>query len=328
MKSLSAEPTGEHSLLAGRYVLERLLASGGMGDVWLARHVGLEREVAVKLLRDKHEQSAERLLLEARILARIKHPAIVEVFDCGSTEDGAPYIVMEMLNGDTLAKHLRVMGPQGAVAASQLLMPVLAGLAAVHRAGIVHRDLKPENIMLTSNAAGFAPKLIDFGIARQHSNLAPRFTERGTFVGTPQYMAPEQLLGAAGDVCSDVWALTAVLYETICGAAPFDGPDMERIFRAIAYEAPPFPAQVKDLDGKLWAILMRGLRKRPDERYGSCTELEDALASWLLHRSPSRVAPPSPALQTQSRALRPPTTKLDSVETPLDSLIRSKKETR
>ncbi len=182
-----------------------------MGDVWLARHVALDRPVAVKVLRSNVAQGAERSLLEARTLAKLRHPAVVEVFDCGLDEAGTAYIVMEFLIGKTLAASLAQSGPLGAVCAVQLLLPVLHGLAAVHAAGVIHRDLKPENIMLvptnTGSPLGVSPKLIDFGIARDGQQAPSRLTATGTFVGTPQYMAPEQLLGSAGDVRSDLWSI-------------------------------------------------------------------------------------------------------------------------
>lgn len=302
-----------------------------MGDVWVGRHLALDRLVAVKLVEKTGTAQDGRLLAEARMLAKLRHSNVVQVFDCGTDAGGAPFIVMELLEGPTLAAYLETHGALGAAAAIRLLLPMLDGLSAVHAAGLVHGDLKPENIVLIPAAALPVPKLIDFGIARATEPELSRQTSSGTFLGTPQYMSPEQIQGARGDVRSDVWGATAVLYEAIAGRPAFIGDDVAGVFRAIANDPPAFPAHVRDFDGKLWATLTLGLRKRPVERFASVSALASALSAWLAHPTRQNAVPPllapSPALSVSS----PDAVTLSAVQVrpaglagPLDELIRKK----
>jgi eukaryotic-like serine/threonine-protein kinase len=274
-----------------RYELLRPLARGGMGQVWVGRHLGLDRLVAVKLIEET--SAGQGLLTEARLLAKLRHPNVVQVFDCGTDATGTPFVVMELLEGPTLATYLEGHGALGAVAATRLLLPILDALSAVHAAGLVHRDLKPDNVVLVPSGAALpVPKLIDFGIARVTQAEAAGQTASGTFVGTPQYMSPEQIHGARGDVRGDVWGATAVLYEAIAGRPAFVGEDVAQVFHAIVHDPPAFPAHVRDLDGKLWSVLMLGLRKLPSERHASCDVLAAALRHWLSHPDRQEVSPP------------------------------------
>ncbi|MDF3070802.1 MAG: hypothetical protein K0R38_6403 [Polyangiaceae bacterium] len=308
-----------------------------MGEVWVARHLGLDRLVALKLIERTGPAQDGRLLAEARMLAKLSHPNVVDVFDCGTDISGTPYVVMELLGGPTLAAYLESHGLLGAVAAIRLLLPVLDGLCAVHAAGLVHGDLKPENIVLVPADPLPLPKLIDFGIARAKQPELSGQTSSGLFVGTPQYMSPEQIQGARGDFRSDVWGATAVLYEAIAGRPAFVGDDVASVFHAVANNPPAFPAHVRDLDGKLWAILTLGLRKRPAERFAACEALATALRAWLAQ--PGRTLTVLPALET-APALRsasalesssPDAVTLSAVQLrpagltgPLDELIRNK----
>jgi serine/threonine protein kinase len=334
--SPALERTDQNRASAGtrigeRYELVRPIARGGMGQVWVGRHWGLDRLVAVKLLEKTAADQEGSMLAEARTLAKLRHPNVVEVFDCGTDVSGIPFVVMELLDGPTLAAYVESHGALGAVAATRLLLPMLDGLSAVHAAGVVHRDLKPENVVLVPLAGQPSPKLIDFGIARAQAEPTGQ-TSSGGFFGTPQYMSPEQIHGARGDVRSDVWAATTVLYEAIAGRPAFVGDDVEGLFHAIVYDPPAFPAHVRDLDGKLWTILMRGLRKVPAERYESCAALADALRAWSSQPGKGDGRPP-PLIRAASPAVSssPDAATLSAVQLrpaglmgPLDELMRKK----
>lgn len=304
-----------------------------MGQVWVGRHLALDRLVAIKLVESRESGQDAQLLSEARMLAKLRHPHVVEVFDCGTDASGTPFIAMELLEGPTLSAYLESNGALGAARATTLLLPILDGLSAVHAAGLVHHDLKPENVVLLPSSAGPVPKLIDFGIARAKRGSLPLGPGQDSFVGTPQYMAPEQIHGARGDLRSDLWAATALLYEALSGRPAFVGEDLAGVLHAIVHDPPAFPAHVPDVDGKLWSILMLGLRKRPDERYASCDELSSALEAWLAKpgREASALPPVTrvlPALHATSSpdavTLTAGKPRLAVVEGPLDELMRAK----
>src|SRR5262245_17541448 len=180
-----------------------------MCTVWIAVHTGLDRKVALKFLRsDLPETEEGRLLREARALGRIEHPAVIRVFDYGETVAGHPYIVMELLDGSSLAHSLDSSGTLSPVAACRGLLPVIEGLAVAHESGIVHRDLKPENIFLARESGRIQPKLLDFGIAKfETRDPKPRLTMSGAVLGSPAYMAPEQARGEDDvDHRADIWA--------------------------------------------------------------------------------------------------------------------------
>jgi serine/threonine-protein kinase len=286
-------------VLDGRYRLERPLAEGGMGSIWVGQQMALEREVAIKLLRvESSAPLRARLRREALALAAVHHPSIVEVYDYGETPGGSPYLVMELVRGEPLGQRVLREGPLPVAAAVQLVVLLLEGLAAAHRAGIVHRDIKPDNIVLTSSPAGPQPKLLDFGIARIGRADAARLTTDGGFIGTPAYMAPEQVRGATADERADVWGMGAVLYELCSGQPPFGIDDVIAVLRRVMDEPPSFPRNAAGMDGKLWSILTGALRKDPAERTPSALALRDALVGWLEMRGLATrpaVEPPSAA---------------------------------
>ncbi len=268
-----------------RYRLVRMLGCGGMGEVWESQHATLDRPVALKLVRIAGDMRA-RLLHEARLLASLRHPAIVAVHDAGVTDDGIGYLAMDVLVGESLATRLE-RGRLDAREAVVLFIELLGGLEAAHAAGIIHRDLKPDNVLLVERDGASVPVLIDFGIAVPITadGIAP---DRA---GTPIYMAPEQLSGMASNERTDVWASCVSLYETLTGRAPFIGPDLSSTAQHVIQSPLSFPTDVPGLDGKLWAILTRGLRKDPVDRTPNIHELRAALAGWLAHKT----MPPAPA---------------------------------
>jgi serine/threonine-protein kinase len=272
--------------LSRKYRLEALLGEGGMGEVWRATNLPLDLPVAIKLIRGDLDRSAlrARLQLEARSAAKLGHPAIVRVFDVGDSEFGDPFIVMELLHGETIAQMLD-LGRLSAARAVQLLLPIIDALSVAHARGIVHRDLKPENLFIAVEDERVQPKIVDFGIAKVAAVQAgeERLTEAGAVVGSPSYLSPEQARGRDDiDYRVDIWALSVVLYEAITGEVPFVAPNYNALLRAIVEDEPKSIVDYAAGDSQLWAILKTGLAKDRRERHPSMAALGRALAAWLL----------------------------------------------
>jgi serine/threonine-protein kinase len=281
----SVPPHVAGDLIGGKYRLCSLLGEGGMGSVWLARNTVLDVDVAIKLIRHgvASREASERLLQEARAAARLEHPSILRIFDFGYTDEGDPFIAMELLRGESLAHLLDRRGRLSAPNAVRTLLPVASAMCAAHAKGIVHRDLKPENIVLTENDSGsIVPKVVDFGIAKVRAEGVAnrRLTVAGTIMGSPDYMCPEQARGRSDvDEKCDVWSLSIILYECLVGQRPFDGDNYNALLNAII-EATPTP--ITDFaagDDALWAIIQLGLTKDPEAR-PTMRELGEHLAQW------------------------------------------------
>lgn len=274
-------------VIADKYQLVRVLCQGGMGSVWVAYNQVLDVEVALKLIRPDVKGSfmTERLMTEARLAARLEHPAIIGVHDLGNTDRGDPYLVMELLHGRDLRSLLDSEGKLQSERAVQLMLPIGEGLAVAHSKGVVHRDLKPENVFLSRVDERIQPKILDFGIAKPA--LAPgqrRITRAGAVVGSPDYMSPEQARGLDADHRADVWAFCAVLYECVTGRAPFADSAYDNLLRDIV-EKPVMPLDRFGInEPELWAILSRGLAKDRDARYPNLRELGRELSGWLRSR--------------------------------------------
>ncbi|MFO0683949.1 MAG: serine/threonine-protein kinase [Sandaracinus sp.] len=326
-------------ILEGRYVLERCIGIGGMSEVWAAQHLGLDREVAIKLLRRDATIHAERLRTEAKLLARLRHPAIVEIHDLGALPDGTHYLVMERLRGETLLAYVERRGGRlPAREAVALVVRLLEGLEVVHAAGVVHRDVKPENVLLEASGTRLMPKLVDFGIALRTDPGAPRQTSAGGIVGTPAYLSPERTLSASADAAADVWAVGVTLYELVTGRLPFHGHDMLHLLRAILDAPLPYPRDLEPaLDGALFAILSTALRKDPRARYASAAAMREALEAWLGSERDTTSSGVRALVPTPPATPRTPTTIPAPASTPapspspapssrtrLDTLIREK----
>jgi serine/threonine-protein kinase len=278
----------EGQVLGGKYRLERMLAQGGMGSVWRATNTSLDVAVAVKVIAAGNDRAwlRARFLQEAHAAARLRHPAIVRVFDVDQTPLGDPFIVMELLEGETLSKRLTPrLAPVEAV---RILLPIADALRVAHEGGVIHRDVKPENVFLATDGGGhLQPKLLDFGIVKLERGVGKeRLTGRGEFVGTPEYMSPEQARGRddLGET-TDVWSLCVVLYEAVTGRLPFKlGENYRALLRSIVEDPPAPMLELEAEDRELAAIIERGLAKEPAERWLSMHELGTALAVWLLGR--------------------------------------------
>jgi eukaryotic-like serine/threonine-protein kinase len=282
----SAPRYGPGDLVAGKYLLQRVIGVGGMGSVWLARNVDLDAPVAIKLVRADVAPAgmAERLKREARVEAKLAHHAVVRVFDFGVTGYGDPFIAMEHLEGMSLADALDEEGSVPVIVALRLLLPVIDGLVAAHARGIVHRDVKPDNIFLARGARHVQPKLLDFGVAKlDRWDQNPRITLQGTVIGSPSYMSPEQAR-ALNDVDhrADVWAVCATLFEAVTGSPPFRAESYGAVVRRILDDPVQMPVTSIDVEAALWRILARGLAKDRQERIQSMHDLGTSLARLLL----------------------------------------------
>jgi eukaryotic-like serine/threonine-protein kinase len=274
------------AVIADRYKLVRPLGRGGMGVVWVAHSLVLGVDVALKLIHSDLTGStgATRMAREAHAAARLGHPAMVRVFDFGWTSRADPFLVMELVHGESMGSILRRELRLPAIQAVQMLLPLADGLRSAHDKGIVHRDIKPDNILVARDEFGRQqPKLLDFGIAKvdQHT-VDHKLTQEGIALGSPDYMSPEQALGREDiDQRTDVWALCVVLYESITGQVPWDRPNYNALMQAIIHEPPPPTTELSAGDADLWNVIERGLQKNPENRWGSMTELGEALALWL-----------------------------------------------
>jgi hypothetical protein len=266
----------------GRYRILRRLGQGGMGSVYLAHDTDLDRQVALKVpqLSARNEpEVVERFLREARAVATLEHPNVCPVFDVGCT-DGVPYLTLAYLDGQPLAERVQEAGALPQREAAALVRELAVALAYVHRQGVIHRDLKPGNVMLNDQGR---PILVDFGLAVRLNRADPRLTASGAIVGTPAYLAPEQVEGrreAVGPAC-DIYALGVMLYELLTGRLPFNG-RLEEILVQVARDEPSPPAAHRaDLDPVLGAICLRAMAKKADARYANMDELAGALADYL-----------------------------------------------
>jgi len=296
-----ARKLGKGTVIDGKYRLERLVGEGGMGTVWCAQHLQLDLPVAIKLLRADSSQPtlSERLKLEARAVARLSHPAIVRVFDVDTSEAGDPYIVMELLEGESLSDLLD-RGHLSSVLAVQTLLPIAEGLALAHAKGVVHRDLKPHNVFIVRDGERLQPKLLDFGIAKLTTNPLPTgsLTDTGIVVGSPDYMSPEQARGRSDvDFRADIWQFCVVLYESLTGETPFEAENYNALMRAIVEDEPKALQLDEDVDLHLSELIIWGLAKDRSKRPASMQELARALAEWLLARGVSEDITGAPLVQ-------------------------------
>jgi Tol biopolymer transport system component len=288
----------------GPYRIVGLMARGGMGDVYRATDVRLQRDVALKLLAyagSDDTQRIERFLQEARVTAALDHANIVKVFDVGVL-DGRPYLVAELRDGETLRARVGC-GPLAAEEARRIAGEVAAGLVVAHAAGLVHRDLKPDNVFLTRSGV---TKILDFGIAKLTDGPAVAdglATLTGVLLGTPGYLAPEQIRGNAVDGRTDLFALGSMLFEMLTGQRAFAREHTIDTLHAILHEDPPNLLQSAGVSPDLMAIVMRLLEKAPAARFQSAADLE-----WALVHIARTPAAPSVS-QTSARGLvtaRPP----------------------
>jgi len=277
-------------IVGDKYRLEEPIGEGGMATVWRAVHTTLDRAVAVKFLEavGTHAQSlAERFLREAKLAAGIRHRHVVDIIDFGVTDEGQPFMVMEFLEGQSLAERYTEGPPVTDWELLEIVAMILGGLAAVHDAGILHRDVKPENIFLVRDSDGMYPKLIDFGVSKGFQS-GDRITRTGAVVGTPEYMSPEQARGLKEiDQRSDLFAIGVVLYEGLCGETPFESENPGDVLIRVATEdAAPLSERRPDLPPELVSLVHLALQKDPNERFGDARSMRDAVHAVMQSPQP------------------------------------------
>jgi serine/threonine-protein kinase len=296
------------SIIGGRLRIEQVLGAGGMGIVAAATHLELGNKVAVKVLHDELAQNptiVERFIREARSVVNLKTEHVCRVFDVGRLDNGAPYIVMEMLSGVDLQRTIATKPLPPSIAVDYLLQACVA-IGEAHAAGIIHRDLKPANLFVTRRLdGGPLVKVLDFGIAKAMDAAGPHLTQTTGMMGSPGYMSPEQLMSARDvDVRTDIWALGVTLYQLLSARMPFPGPTITEIAIKVAND-PPVPI---DVDPDLRAVIWRCLEKQPDRRYPSVAALSADLARFASSdgRKTAGIAAQT-GLQTLPVAMNAPT---------------------
>lgn len=291
--------TEARTVIDSRYQIVREIARGGIGTVFEAKHVFTSKVVALKLLNSNQQQSPEaqaRLLREAQALSRIKHPHIVDVLDAGMTRNGQVYLVTELVEGRSLDGVLAARGRLEPKKALELALQLASALAAVHEHGIVHRDIKPHNVLLrASDRDSIYVKLVDFGAAMVES-VDVKLTKAGEILGTPEYMAPEQLLGEAGGASCDIYGLGVTLYECLTGAVPYGGTFGQVL---LAVTNGPYPTMLKhvpDISPELDALVGRALASKVSERFPSMAAMSAAMTAQLKAHV---IAKPPPRPETR-----------------------------
>ncbi len=273
--------------IAGKYRVEGMLGSGGMGVVFSARHLDLDRLVAVKVMRPELAQDSgavQRLVLEAKLAAQFRSEHVCHVMDVGTLEGGTPYVVMEYLEGEDLNELLARQGALDVTDSVDFVLQACEALAEAHAANVVHRDLKPENLFVTKALDGGAQiKVLDFGISKQLGNTSSlALTNPSAALGSPYYMAPEQMRAARDVDCrADIWAMGAILFELVTNRRAFDGDTLPEVCSAVL-AAPPRRADELDpsVPQALANAIARCLEKNPAQRFSSVLALGEALVPF------------------------------------------------
>src|SRR5919202_1381638 len=305
------------TIVDDRYTLVELLGSGGMAQVYLAHDELLDRNVALKILRDQYAEDegfVERFKREAQSVASLSHPNIVPIYDCVRSEDGAYYMAMEYVPGGMLKDRIKRDGTLGPGAAIGVALQIADALQAAHERGVVHRDIKPQNVLVTRTGD---VKVTDFGIARAASSP---LTQTSAVLGTAGYMAPEQAMGRPVGHQSDLYSLGIVLYEMLTGGLPYSAENPIALAMKHVNETPRSPREVNPaVPEPLAALTLKLLAKRPEDRYASAAELAHDLervrsglppvaveAGKTAALTAARPARSSPERRTRRTAARPP----------------------
>lgn len=304
---LDSEQDWTGRILGGQFRLEQVLGRGGMGHVYLAEQLEVGRRVVIKVLnaaRLLDPNNEARFQREARALAQLSHPNIVHLYMFGRCDDGTPYLAMEYVEGRTLARVIEERGRQSERATLEILDQMCGALVEAHRQGVVHRDLKPENVMIsTRHDAATRVKILDFGIAKLANAAEAKLTRRGEVLGTPLYMAPEQLREQSADERTDIYALGLIGYELLTGEVPYEAETTISLMVKVLNE-PLTPLRERApgvlVSAGTEALITRCLEKEPSARFQSAVELRLALSKLLEQLSrtlPSLGPAPSAELQ-------------------------------
>ncbi|MFZ5468205.1 MAG: protein kinase domain-containing protein [Myxococcota bacterium] len=300
-------------VLDGKWLIEGQLGKGGMGVVFLATDIALDRKVAIKALAPSLCQDTEvvaRFEREAKMMAKLEHPNLVPIYAVGKKE-GVPFLVMKYLEGQNLGDHLREKGKLDLDEVVAIMRQTCAGLGFVHEQGFIHRDIKPANLFLSPEGR---VTLLDLGVAHDPKSM---MTRSGLLIGTPRYMSPEQILGVKVDRRADLYALGTVLYEMVTGVAVFDGESDFSVMRAHTDLPPPDPSKFADMSREVADVIQTALAKKPEERFQTAGELFDALEAAVAGQ------------RNKSKGPRPAATKLAplSVSVPSTVMLREQKAT-
>jgi tRNA A-37 threonylcarbamoyl transferase component Bud32 len=306
-------------LIDGKYQIDAEIGAGGMATIYRATRLHIGDVVAVKVLHSellRDPQFGERFRREAQAAARLKHPNVVAIYDFGVSTDGVIYLVMELVGGANLRSIIKESGPMSAGLAAEIIRQVCAALSEAHRQNIVHRDIKPANIAVETTADGLRVNVLDFGIVSlRGGDAATIFTQTGAVLGTPAYMSPEQCLGEELDGRSDIYSLGVVLFEMLCGVAPFNSPTPTAVaIQHVQQQPPPLRVLNASISPAVEDVVLRALAKRREDRFRSAREFADALTAAIggsrLPFTAETVARPalSPRLEPTlvQSALQPP----------------------
>jgi len=271
----------------GRYAIQRFLGRGGMGSVYEADDARLGQRVALKFLPEGSDADAKRRFhREARAASAVSHPHIVHVFDVGAAGD-FEYFAMELVEGKELQKLLDYEGALDPARAVAIGKQILAGLAAIHAAGLVHRDIKPSNIILVPRDGGELAKIMDFGVSKTVARGDDTITSLGRIVGTPQFMAPEQIAGGDVDHRADIYATAIAMYAMLSGKVPFGGSKVTKVAQQHLVERPASLATLRPgLPAAVVAAVARALEKDPEDRFQSAKDFADALDGKAIPMRP------------------------------------------
>lgn len=302
-------------VIAGKYRIDCAIGTGGMGAVYQATHRVTGKRFALKWLLPQVSTSgdaAQRFIREAQVAGRFEHPNVVEVYDVGSEGDSF-YMVMELLEGESLAERVDRSGPLSAAEACELLIPCLRGIAEAHAAGIVHRDLKPANIFICHAVRSMAEhaKVLDFGISKMSGapggELGEGMTKSGTLIGTPHYMPLEQMRGRAVDHRADIYAFGVVMYQVLSGNLPYPADSFSDLVLALAHASPQPLEEIVALPRGLSDVIMRAMAREADDRYQSIEELIEALDPYAAGEWESIPPRPSTGRRSLDSSLSLPT---------------------
>ena len=280
MRDGTAEPHAAGTLLGGKYRLSRRIGQGAMGAVWAAVNQDTSREVAVKLILGSEPELRQRLMREARSCGALKHPNVIDIYDVAQTGSGEPFLVMELLTGETLSQLLTRKRRLEPMEAARIALAVARALEAAHALGIVHRDLKPANIFLQRTPGEGEPvvKVLDFGVAKNVTSDDGLKTSLGNLVGSPAYMSPEQAgADSTVDHQSDIWSLGILLFQMLAGVRPFTGESHLLLPKIIKGPIPTLGETVRDADPMLSEIIARCLKRDRKHRIRSATEIANLL---------------------------------------------------